>query len=103
MQILFVSTVCSFDVFRKIFNESEIKPLQSIQKVYSLFLKGFPSSINITALSTPPVRNMKKRFVRFKKVVNQNISFVYIPYHSSSGLSEHQLSFLIQLSPLVVL
>lgn len=79
MRILFLSSVCSLKVFQNIFEHSRLKPLQSIQKVYQLLLKGFPENVHITALSTPPVRNMKKRFVRFKKVVNQNISFVYIP------------------------
>ena len=79
MRILFLSSVCSSIVFQKIFDRSLVKPLQSVQKVHRLLLEGFPMNVRITALSTPPVWHMKRRFVRIRQSVEENISYIYIP------------------------
>lgn len=80
MKILYVSTLCSDKMFKKIYENSEVKPQQQAQKFHSLLSKGLSSSVkDIHVMSRPPINEttdekLKSNFTE----ANENITYQYL-------------------------
>lgn len=79
MNILYVSTVCSKKTILNIFNNSNIKILQSIQKFHSLLLEGFIiNETKVTALSSIPIDSSVIKNLNIKRKENEkDIQYIY--------------------------
>lgn len=84
VNILYVSTLCSENVFKEIYDNSIVKPQQQAQKFHDLLCKGFAQRCNhIDVMSRPPINRSQE-----KKVVTSG-------YHEiSNGVTYYYLKVL---------
>lgn len=85
MRILYISSVCTPKVFDSIFNTSELKPGQAIQKFHSLLVLGLSMHseyCTVDVLSSIPVSpsGHKKRWWNLSDDKWRGIRFQYIPF-----------------------
>lgn len=85
MNILYVSNYIDERYFEYIFDNSKEKPIQSIQKFNKLFVSGLKNNVEvekITILTNACVNRSisNKLFWKGKNVVNNKVSFWYIPF-----------------------
>ncbi|ERJ10937.1 glycosyltransferase [Haloplasma contractile] len=81
MNILYVSTLCSDVRFKKIFENSEIKPQQQSQKFHDLLSKGAAKSVkSVHVMSRPPINPTTNRSLKLLNniEVNENITYQYL-------------------------
>jgi glycosyltransferase involved in cell wall biosynthesis len=84
MNILYISSYLDKKYFNEIFEDSKIKPMQSIQKFNNLLVSGLAASDkveNIQIISIPPVNNKMNSKVLwgYKKHKDKKINFKYAP------------------------
>lgn len=83
MKIIYVSTLISRNKINYIINNSNNKPLQSVQKYHRLLCEGLvKNGINVKTLSTIPIsRTISKRFIWFEKKETENgVKYNYLPF-----------------------
>src|SRR5690554_4112229 len=80
MKILYVSTLCSDNCFKKIFNDSKTKPAQQAQKFHGLLCRGLSSNVkHIYVMSRPPINGTTDRKFKYNFTeVDGNITYQYI-------------------------
>lgn len=88
MQILFVSTATSSQIIENIFEYSGRNPGFSIQKYYSLLIKGFiKNGTTVSVLSRPVVHYKEKHFLpKNNRETVDGINYKYIPIIKSKTL-----------------
>jgi len=83
MDIFYVSGLCSDKKFKAIFNMSDIKPAQQIQKYHNLLSKGIKSlTDNIYIMTALPISrlNIKKKWFSTDKEIEGNALYHYLPF-----------------------
>ena len=83
MDIFYVSGLCSDKKFKAIFNMSDMKPAQQIQKYHNLLLKGIKSlTDNIYIMTALPISrsNTKKKWFSIDKEIEGNALYHYLPF-----------------------
>jgi len=83
MQILYVSALSSERLIDDIHNRTGKNPGYAVQKFNRLLVKGLMANgADVSALSNPPITksNSSSCFVRYGKVVENDIRYQYIPF-----------------------
>lgn len=84
MRILYLSTLCSDKEFTYLFNNTNAKVSQQMQKYNLVLARGFAQleDVNITAISSRPVTigTHKRRIFRKKAEIENGIEFLYLPF-----------------------
>lgn len=81
MNILYISTLCSKQKFKNLFEQSSIKPQQQAQKFHSLLTEGLLKHGNeLYILSRVPINKSTSREINRneKEVINQHITYQYL-------------------------
>lgn len=80
LNFLYVSTLCSDDLFSRIFSESSVKPQQQAQKFHSLLARGLvEAGASVRALSRPPIDSVvSSSFASSNDVDGCGIHFEYL-------------------------
>jgi len=89
MDIFYVSGLCSDKKFNAIFNMSDMKPAQQIQKFHNLLSKGFRDLINeIYIMTALPISrsNTKKKWFSTDKEIEGNALYHYLPFANLPAL-----------------
>lgn len=83
LKILYLSTLCSENLFDYLFKTSKIKPTISIQKFHRLFVNGLMGTkkVNVRTLSIIPLsrKSHKKILWNRKKETENNVAYSYLP------------------------
>lgn len=85
MNILFVSSACSENKYKDIFDSRNIKKLDPSQKFFKLIIDGMvqQNDINITCLTELPVSRStisRRIFKKEKEIVNERLTYVYMGF-----------------------
>ena len=82
MNIIYMSKACSKKTFDAIYNKTNGKIGQQIQKYHKLLINGFSEieNVNITAVSLLPYPNMHKGIIKALSEREGNTNFEYITY-----------------------
>lgn len=78
MNILYVSTLCSDEKFKEIFENSSVKPQQQAQKFHSLLSKGLINTAeSVYVMSYLPINSSKDKKVCLSNDKDTKNNFTY--------------------------
>lgn len=83
MNILYSSCLCSKNIYKKLFDNSDNKPGQQVQKFHRLIVEGLAKNeeIKVTAISALPItrENTKRIFIKENNEIREEVTYLYSP------------------------